>query len=71
MQTKKESFTMHLPSSDVTLRGFQSPRGLREHEHRPKTVHVKIDQIYNAHELCRLIQYLNELVHALELVKIN
>lgn len=64
-----EAFIFHLPSTNVQLKAFQSPRGLRYTSLRPSTVTVKIANQYNALELHRLAAYLTELAKEMEIPK--
>lgn len=66
-----EKFTANLPSRKVELNGFQSFRGLREGNKRVLTFDIEIKKKYNSHELSKLVCYLSDLVHAMELTKLN
>jgi len=53
-------------TKEIVLKGYQSPRGLRYEDKRPQSVHLKIDQGFNRLQLEKHIEYLHELLTALE-----
>lgn len=58
---EKAKFTLETENKIFELELGQSPRGLREKEHRPHLITVEVKKTMDRPELSKLIRYLIEL----------